>query len=151
MIVHISMASGPSVRSWLAALRSAGYTVSGVFIDLPVDEAVRRAQRAHRQGEDDYLRGVGNGGRYIPADAIRALAGHPRPAAPAVSTKPTVSTTAVHHGHVPGEGPVADLVAAYQTGGIDAQRAVPTSQVTGLARCPVGVLARDGGRAGGNR
>jgi Zeta toxin len=77
LILDVSMASAQSVTSWLSSLRSAGYAVTGVFADLGIEESVRRADAAHRRGEEEYRRGRGRGGRYIPAEAIRALATSP--------------------------------------------------------------------------
>jgi len=57
------------------ALRFAGYTVTTVFADVAIEEAIRRSDEAYRRGEEEYRRGRGYGGRSIPADAIRALAG----------------------------------------------------------------------------
>jgi Zeta toxin len=73
VIFDVSMASSLSVTSWLAALRSAGYAATGVFAELSINESVRRADVARRRGEEEYRRGRGHGGRYIPAEAIRAL------------------------------------------------------------------------------
>lgn len=77
LILDVSMASAQSVTSWLSALRSAAYAVAGVFADLSIEESVRRSDAAHRRGEEEYRRGRGYGGRYIPAEAIRALAASP--------------------------------------------------------------------------
>jgi hypothetical protein len=77
LILDVSMASAQSVTSWLSALRSAGYAVTGVFADLGIEESVRRCDAAHRRGEEQYRRGAGHGGRYIPPAAIRALAASP--------------------------------------------------------------------------
>jgi hypothetical protein len=77
LILDVSMASAQSVTSWLSALRSAGYAATGVFADLSIEESVRRADAAHRRGQEEYRLGRGHGGRYIPPDAIRALASSP--------------------------------------------------------------------------
>jgi hypothetical protein len=74
LILDVSMASAQSVGSWLRALRSAAYALTGVFADLGIEESVRRSDAAHRRGEEEYRRGRGYGGRYIPSEAIRALA-----------------------------------------------------------------------------
>jgi hypothetical protein len=75
LILDISLASRRAAEAWMYALRFAGYTVTAVFADIGIDEAVRRSDAAHRSGEDEYRRGRGYGGRRIPAEAIRALAG----------------------------------------------------------------------------
>jgi Zeta toxin len=74
LILDISMASLPAVESWLAALRLAGYSVTGIFADVSIEESVRRCEAEHRRRHDDYCRGVGYGGRYVRPEAIRALA-----------------------------------------------------------------------------
>lgn len=75
LILDISLASRRAAESWMYALRFAGYAVTAVFADIDIDEAVRRSESAHRHGEEEYRRGRGYGGRRIPAEAIRALAG----------------------------------------------------------------------------
>jgi Zeta toxin len=77
LILDVSMASARSVTSWLSALRSAGYAVTGVFADLGIEKSVRRSGAEHRRGEQEYRRGRGYGGRYVPPEAIRALACSP--------------------------------------------------------------------------
>ena len=74
LLLEISMASRPSTDSWIAALHAAGYTIEGIFAEISIEESIRRADAAHRRGEEDLRRGQGHGGRYIPAEAIRALA-----------------------------------------------------------------------------
>jgi hypothetical protein len=74
LLLDVSMAARISVDSWIAALRSAGYSVHGVFADISIEESVRRADAAHRRGEERLRAGQGYGGRYIPPEAIRALA-----------------------------------------------------------------------------
>jgi hypothetical protein len=74
LILDISLASWRAAESWTYALRFADYTLTAVFADIGVDEAVRLAGEAHRRGEEEFRRGRGHGGRDIPAAAIRALA-----------------------------------------------------------------------------
>ena len=74
VIWDISMASQHAVESWLAAHRRAGYTIHGIFVELSIEESVRRSEAMHRRGHDAYRRGRGHGGRFVPAGAIRALA-----------------------------------------------------------------------------
>ena len=74
LILDISLASWRAAEAWTYALRFADYTLTAVFADIGVDEAVRRAGEAHRRGEEEFRRGHGHGGRAIPAAAIRALA-----------------------------------------------------------------------------
>jgi hypothetical protein len=75
LLMDISLASPRAAEAWMYALRFADYTVTAVFADIGVEEAVLRSDTAHQQGEQEYRRGRGYGGRRIPADAIRTLAG----------------------------------------------------------------------------
>ena len=74
LILDISLASWRAAEAWTYALRYADYTLTAVFADIGVDEAVRLASEARRRGEEEFRRGHGHGGRVIPAAAIRALA-----------------------------------------------------------------------------
>ncbi len=75
LLLEVSMASHVSTQSWIGTLRAAGYTVEAVLAEISIEESVRRADAAHRRGQEQLRRGRGHGGRYIPAEAIRALAG----------------------------------------------------------------------------
>jgi hypothetical protein len=74
LLLDISMASPVSAESWLDNLHRAGYTVTGVFAGISIEESMRRSAVAHRRGQEEYRAGRGYGGRYIPPEAIRALA-----------------------------------------------------------------------------
>jgi hypothetical protein len=74
VIWDISMAAQHAVESWLAAHRRAGYAIHGIFVEVSIEESVHRSDGMHRRGHDEYRQGRGYGGRYIPAEAIRALA-----------------------------------------------------------------------------
>jgi hypothetical protein len=73
LLWDITMASKPAVESWLSALETAGFTTSGLFVDIEIEESIRRSESLHREGEEEYRQGHGYGGRYIPPEAIRAL------------------------------------------------------------------------------
>jgi hypothetical protein len=45
-----------------------------VFAEISIEESVRRADAEHRRGQDQFRHGHGHGGRFIPPEAIRALA-----------------------------------------------------------------------------
>ena len=111
VIWDISMAAQHAVESWIAAHRQARYTIDAIFVELSIEESVRRSDAIHRRGHDDYRRGHGYGGRYIPAEAIRALA------------LPTVPA--------PGGTSKAEGVSSGPAGGIPSDR-VPEDEVTGM-------------------
>jgi predicted ABC-type ATPase len=74
MIWDITMSSTPSTEQRMNDLDRAGYTVRGIFVDIGIDVAVRRADSRHRQGHEDYRAGIGCGGRYVPPEVIEAQA-----------------------------------------------------------------------------
>jgi hypothetical protein len=121
IVIDVTLASRPSAESWTYALRFADYAVTAVYAGLDVEESVRRSAAACQRAEDEYRDGRGYGGRALPADAIRALAG---PAATAardsirwVSGAEPASVTAgrTRRGGLPG-GAVAAMIDAYRRG-----------------------------------
>lgn len=74
MIWDITMSSVPSTEERLNDLDRAGYTVRGIFVDIGIDVAMRRADSRHREGHEDYRAGIGSGGRYVPPEVIEAQA-----------------------------------------------------------------------------
>jgi predicted kinase len=74
VIWDITMSSRESTERRITNLRASGYSVDAVFVDIPVETSVRRADVRHRTGYNDYLAGVGLGGRYVPAELIEAQA-----------------------------------------------------------------------------
>ena len=74
IIWDITMSSAPSTEQRLTDLDRAGYAVTGIFVDIGIDVAVRRADARHRQGHEDYRAGAGFGGRYVPPEVIEAQA-----------------------------------------------------------------------------
>lgn len=115
VILDISMVSRPSVRSWIEALRSASYSINGVYVDISVEESVRRCDARHRHGVEAYRSGQGYGGRYVPPEAIRALAAPegPVPAGPDAAARHAAAGCT---GFPAGE--VIALIAAYRNGRI---------------------------------
>jgi hypothetical protein len=109
LLLDVSMAARISVDSWIAALGSAGYSVSGVFADISSEESVRRLDAAHRRGEERLRAGHGYGGRYIPPEAIRALAD----SGPAALE---LDADGGPEAWYPGGGRAAALIAAYRSG-----------------------------------
>lgn len=77
LLWDISMASPQPVECWISTMKSAGYSVHGIFVDISIEESVRRCDAAHRRGHEAYIGGCGYGSRYIPAEAIHALADVP--------------------------------------------------------------------------
>jgi len=114
LIWDITMASPHTADAWLKALRSAGYTVTAVFADISIDEAVRRSAASHRRGTEEYLQGWGHGGRYIPPEAIRALAATQatdRPDRVERAVPAAVTSDAAFP-----SGPVTEMIASYRAG-----------------------------------
>jgi len=74
MLLDVTMGSEPSVRSWLVNLGLAAYSVDVVVTKISGEDAVRWAEAEHRRGHDAYRQGHGNGGRYVPPEAIMAAA-----------------------------------------------------------------------------
>ncbi len=75
VIWDVTMASRASTERRIEDLRAAGYTrVEGIFIDIPVETSIRRAEARHREGHEEYRSGHGLGGRFVPAEIIRGQA-----------------------------------------------------------------------------
>ena len=115
VIWDISFASQHAIESWITAHRRAGYLIRGIFVELGIEESVRRSAAIHRRGHDEHRQGHGYGGRYIPAEAIRALADDPGrgPVQDIVPGLPDVPDSAQNLG-VPGE--VTMMIWAYLAG-----------------------------------
>jgi predicted kinase len=75
VIWDITMSSRASTERRIGELQSAGYMrIEGIFVDIPLETSVARADSRHREGHDDYRAGEGLGGRFVPAEMIRAQA-----------------------------------------------------------------------------
>jgi len=75
VIWDITMSSRPSVERRIDELRSSGYTkIEGIFVDIPIEVSVTRADSRYREGHDDYRAGCGFGGRLVPDEVTRAQA-----------------------------------------------------------------------------
>ena len=48
--------------------------MTGIFVDIPVDVSLSRAEARHRHDEDLYRAGQGLGGRYVPEEFITGQA-----------------------------------------------------------------------------
>ncbi len=122
VLFDISMASPHAFQSWTTALRRARYTVTGMFIDISIEESVRRTEAEHRRKHEEYRNGIGYGGRYIRPDAIRALAASTgslaaAQAASAAGLPPLAAALDDQSARAafPG-GAVTGMIAAYQAG-----------------------------------
>jgi predicted kinase len=73
-IWDITMSSKDSAGTRLDDLDEAGYATTGIFVEIPIEESVRRADERHQRGSEAYLNGSGMGGRYVPPEVIRAQA-----------------------------------------------------------------------------
>ena len=68
----VTMANESVTRRRLDSLKRSGYTVTAVFVDVPVEKSVQRALARHRKGLERYRQGTDPlGGRYVPPDFIR--------------------------------------------------------------------------------
>ncbi len=71
VIWDITMSKPGSATGRVSELRTAGYQhVDGVFVDIPIEMSVTRAEARHRRGHDKYLVDEGLGGRYVPPEII---------------------------------------------------------------------------------
>jgi Zeta toxin len=74
VLLDVTAASWPSVRSWLHVADLAAYTLDVVIAEVSEAEAVRWADAEHHRAQEAYRRGRGDGGRYVRPEAIRAAA-----------------------------------------------------------------------------
>jgi predicted kinase len=74
VIWDITMSSTQSTEERLDDLDRAGYSTTGIFVEIDIEEAKRRADARHRNGHEDYRAGFGVGGRYVPPEVIEAQA-----------------------------------------------------------------------------
>jgi hypothetical protein len=120
VLLDISLASRRAAESWTYALRFADYAVTAVFADISTEESVTWSAAAHRRGEEEYRRGQGYGGRYIPPEAIRALTGPAvagaRSSIQWASGAESASVSAGRPGGGLRGGAVAAMIGAYRRG-----------------------------------
>jgi hypothetical protein len=74
VLLDVTAASWPSVRSWLHVADLAAYTLDVVIAEVGEAEAVRWSEAEHHRAQEAYRRGRGDGGRYVRPDAIAAAA-----------------------------------------------------------------------------
>ena len=71
IIWDITMSSKESTELRIDNLRADGYTnITGIFVDVPVEVSLARADARHRAGQEAFEAGEGLGGRYVPPEAI---------------------------------------------------------------------------------
>lgn len=75
MIWDVTMSRPQTCADRIAVLAAAGYErVDAIFVDVPVQVSLRRADARHRNGHDAYRAGSGVGGRFVPRELILAQA-----------------------------------------------------------------------------
>lgn len=73
VIWDVTMSSLASTQRRIEDLRENRYTqIEGIFVDLPPEVSADRAAGRHRDGEEGYRAGEGDGGRFLPAESILA-------------------------------------------------------------------------------
>jgi hypothetical protein len=69
------MSSTESTVRRIGELRTAGYLrVDGIYVDIPTEVSIARADARHRRDHDRYLAGDGLGGRTVPPGLSRRQA-----------------------------------------------------------------------------
>jgi hypothetical protein len=75
LIWDIQLSSRESAEDRIDNLRTAGYErIDAVFVDIPIEVSLQRADARHRDGEEKYRSGIGLGGRYVPPEAVTVQA-----------------------------------------------------------------------------
>ncbi|MGH3404428.1 MAG: zeta toxin family protein [Streptosporangiaceae bacterium] len=75
VIWDITMASKTKIETRIDQLRSAGYEqIDGLFVDIPVEVSISRADARHREDHEKHRAGEGVGGRLVPEEITRAQA-----------------------------------------------------------------------------
>ena len=74
VIWDITMASKSTTEQRLDDLAEAGYVTIGIFVDIPVEESILRADYRHRAGHEGHRNDSGYGGRYVPPEVMRSQA-----------------------------------------------------------------------------
>lgn len=74
IIWDITMSSASTTSQRLGELDRGGYRTTGIFADISIGEALRRADARHREEHEEYRAGIGFGGRYVPPEVIEAQA-----------------------------------------------------------------------------
>jgi predicted kinase len=72
VIWDVTMSEEKSTVDRLDNLKAEGYSyVAAIFVDIPLEVSVNRADSRHREGTEAHRSGDGFGGRYVPPELIR--------------------------------------------------------------------------------
>lgn len=115
VLLDVTAASWPSVRSWLHVADLAAYTLDVVIAEVSESDAVRWADAEHYRAQEAYRRGRGDGGRYVRPEAIRAAARLAAAAGQRPWTRHIAHLNRRRAAAFP-RGEVTGLVTAYQDG-----------------------------------
>jgi predicted ABC-type ATPase len=75
IIWDFTMCNAETTSDRVESLHASGYSqVVGIFVDVGIEESVKRADARHREGHEQYRAGLSPGGRFIPEELIRAQA-----------------------------------------------------------------------------
>lgn len=75
IIWDITMSTSKSTDRRIDELVASGYQrIDGLFVDIPIEVSVARADSRHRVDHEKYRTGEGLGGRYVPPEVIKAQA-----------------------------------------------------------------------------
>jgi predicted ABC-type ATPase len=75
VIWDVTLVKADSAERRIESLRAGGYAqVDAIFVHIPLEVSVRRADDRYREGHDAYRTGVGYGGRFVREDMILAQA-----------------------------------------------------------------------------
>lgn len=70
MIWDVTLGKTSSGVERIDPLKAHGYTVRGVFVDVTPEHSATSAMGRYERGHQDYLKGKGQGGRYVPPEII---------------------------------------------------------------------------------
>lgn len=119
LLWDISFAAQHAIESWIGAHRHAGYSIVGVFAEMSIEQSVRQTAAEHRRGQEQYHQGHGYGGRFIPPEAIRALADtKPHPAPPLTRTAEAGPSGKDSTRQADPAAEVTELISSYLTGAL---------------------------------
>jgi len=75
IIWDITMSSYENTERRIDELRTSGYDqIDGIFVDIPIEASVARADSRHRSDHEQYRIGEGLGGRLVPPEVTLAQA-----------------------------------------------------------------------------